>query len=181
MFVSHDRYFIDKLATEIWDIQGGGLKRYDGGWTSFAKAREEGRALPDPPGAVPLSAAAGPERRPIAGAAGSPAAPAGDRSRRGRVPLRRQADRSSNDRTTGGSRRTASRVRKVEGVRALEARIAAMELQLTQLAKRLEDVAAQGNYLETRQLGAEHADLEQSLKALYEEWTSANEQPTGEP
>src|SRR5207253_8340797 len=48
LFVSHDRYFIDKLAGEIWDIQSAGLKRYEGGWTAFEKARDEGRPLPDP-------------------------------------------------------------------------------------------------------------------------------------
>jgi len=68
-------------------------------------------------------------------------------------------------------------VRKVEGVRALEARIAAMELQLAQLAKKLEDVAQSGNFMETRQLGNEHAELEKSLRILYFEWTkSADEQ-----
>ena len=77
------------------------------------------------------------------------------------------------------SRRTASRVRKVEGVRALEARIAAMELQLTQMAKKLDDVAQSGNFMETRQLGTEHADLERSLKALYEEWSASAEPAEG--
>src|SRR5207302_6654963 len=34
LFVSHDRYFIDKLAGEVWDVQQGALKRYEGGWTA---------------------------------------------------------------------------------------------------------------------------------------------------
>jgi hypothetical protein len=61
----------------------------------------------------------------------------------------------------------------VEGVRALEARIAAMELQLAQLVKKLEDVAQAGNFMETRQLGVEHAELERALKQLYEEWSAS--------
>ncbi len=69
----------------------------------------------------------------------------------------------------------------MEGVRALEARIAAMELQLQQLAKKLDDVAQSGNFMETRQLGTEHAELERSLKQLYEEWSaSAEPRETGE-
>ena len=52
-----------------------------------------------------------------------------------------------------------------------------MELQLTQMAKKLDDVAQSGNFMETRQLGTEHADLERSLKTLYEEW-SASAEPT---
>ena len=174
LFVSHDRYFIDKLAGEIWDVHDGGLQRYDGGWTAFEKAREEGRPLPDPPSSASLAAGSAPAFRTVA--------PRDRTKRPSTAPRRASAERPATERARpGGSRRSASRVRKVEGVQALEARIAAMELQLTQLARKLEDVAAQGNYLETRQLGAEHADLERSLKGLYDEWSSANEQPAGEP
>ena len=48
-----------------------------------------------------------------------------------------------------------------------------MELQLAQLAKKLEDVAQSGNFMETRQLGSEHAELEVALRALYEEWSAS--------
>jgi ATP-binding cassette, subfamily F, member 3 len=155
LFVSHDRYFIDRLATEIWDIQDAGLKRYEGGWTAFEKARDEGRPLPDPE-TTTLSL------RPRS------AAPPKPRAEKPRAPAR--AERP--ERSGPPPRRTASRVRKVEGTRALEARIAAMELQLAQLAKKLEDVAQSGNFMETRQLGTEHSELEQSLRKLYEEWTA---------
>ena len=65
-------------------------------------------------------------------------------------------------------------------MRALEARIAAMELQLAQMAKKLEDVAQAGNFMETRQLGTEHAELERALKALYEEWSASAEPAEGQ-
>ena len=157
MVVSHDRYLIDRLATEIWDVAEARLLRYEGGWTAFLKARDEGRPLPDPDTtalAIGRSADA-PSPRAVA------------------RPKPRPAARSESvERKGSGARRTASRVRKVEGVRALEARIAAMELQLAQLAKKLEDVASAGNFMETRHLGTEHADLERSLKTLYEEWSA---------
>ena len=158
--VSHDRYFIDKLASEIWDIRDAGLKRYEGGWTAFEKARDEGRPLPDPDttalsiaGARPAAAPSRPKPR----AASRPVARAERPARSG--PLLQ--------------RRTASRVRKVEGVRALEARIGAMELQLSQLAAKLEDIAMSGDFMETRRLGSEHAALEAALRALYEEWSAS--------
>ncbi|HEY8656332.1 MAG TPA: hypothetical protein VIN34_06320 [Candidatus Limnocylindria bacterium] len=50
-----------------------------------------------------------------------------------------------------------------------------MELQLAQMSKKLADIAQQGNYLETRRLGAEHAELEVALGALYSEWTAAGQ------
>ena len=166
LFVSHDRYFIDKLATEIWDVADARLLRYQGGWTAFEKARDEGRPLPDPTFTPQLPAGPrDPTRGPVA--------------KRPATPRREAAARPAAETTRPGSRRTASRVRKVEGVRALEARIAAMELQLTQMAKKLEDVAQAGNFMETRQLGTEHAALERALKALYEEWSASAEPSEG--
>ncbi len=39
VFVSHDRYFIDKLATEIWLIDDGKLVRFAGNWSALQRAR----------------------------------------------------------------------------------------------------------------------------------------------
>jgi hypothetical protein len=66
-------------------------------------------------------------------------------------------------------------VRRVEGTRALEARIAAMELQLKQLTEKVAEIAPSGNYLETRRIGEEHAALERSLRELYDEWARTSE------
>ncbi|MDQ6857872.1 MAG: ABC-F family ATP-binding cassette domain-containing protein [Chloroflexota bacterium] len=161
--VSHDRYFIDRLASEIWDVRDGALKRYLGGWAAFERARDEGRPLPDPETTALAMGGRPQPPRPQAAPTPSKAAPA-------------QARPAA---LAATPRRTSSRVRKVEGVRALEARIAAMELQLTQLAKKLEDIAMSGDFMETRRLGAEHADLERSLRDLYSEWT-ASAGPTDE-
>src|SRR2546425_2116758 len=48
LFVSHDRYFIDKLATEIWPIEAGVLKRFEGNWTGLQRLRTSGAELPMP-------------------------------------------------------------------------------------------------------------------------------------
>src|SRR5437899_11330088 len=48
LFVSHDRYFIDKLATEIWPIERGLLKRFEGNWTGLQRLRASGAELPMP-------------------------------------------------------------------------------------------------------------------------------------
>ncbi len=41
LLVSHDRYFIDKLATHIWEIDWGKLYTYKGNFTSFLKQRAD--------------------------------------------------------------------------------------------------------------------------------------------
>src|SRR5205823_5898946 len=48
LFVSHDRYFIDKLATEIWPIEAGVLKRFEGNWSGLQRLRTSGAELPMP-------------------------------------------------------------------------------------------------------------------------------------
>ena len=50
-----------------------------------------------------------------------------------------------------------------------------MELQLSQLAKKLEDIARSGDFMETRRLGSEHAELERALRQLYDEWSGSAE------
>ena len=60
-------------------------------------------------------------------------------------------------------------------MRALEARIEAMELQLRQLAAKVEEIAQRGNYLETRRVSEEYASLEHDLRTLYEEWARESE------
>src|SRR5207249_1351123 len=48
LVVSHDRYFIDKLATEIWPIESGVLKRFEGNWSGLQRLRASGTELPMP-------------------------------------------------------------------------------------------------------------------------------------
>ena len=70
-------------------------------------------------------------------------------------------------------------MRRVSPTRALEARIEAMELQLKQLTEKVAQIAQSGNYLETRRIGEEHAELEKSLRTLYDEWAKVSNE-TGE-
>ncbi len=43
LFVSHDRYLIQALATHIWAIEGGTLYPLLGGWEAYVRWRQEGR------------------------------------------------------------------------------------------------------------------------------------------
>jgi ATP-binding cassette subfamily F protein 3 len=173
LFISHDRYFVDKLATELWLIGDGVLRRWEGGWSSYQRARAAGKD-------APVVEFAAEQERLRADADAPPRAPArrGTPSRPSdgvrRVPLRGE-ERVSAARPQTQGRRTnrASAVRRVEGLRALEARIAAMELQLKQLTEKVSQIAQSGNYLETRRIGEEHAALERSLRELYDEWARA--------
>jgi ATP-binding cassette subfamily F protein 3 len=77
VFVSHDRYFIDRLATRIFEIAGGQVNVYPGNYEDYLW-RKSGR------GAAPPDAADATEPRPSgSGAVSTPESAAGDaRSKR---------------------------------------------------------------------------------------------------
>jgi ATP-binding cassette, subfamily F, member 3 len=51
IFVSHDRYFVDKLATKVIDIGGGDALLYPGNYEEFLWSRKQQQAAPPPPAA----------------------------------------------------------------------------------------------------------------------------------
>jgi ATP-binding cassette subfamily F protein 3 len=179
LFVSHDRYFIDKLATEVWPIESGVLKRFEGNWTGLQRLRASGAELPMPELEGAGGTAQGGSREPRVPRGTRPGAERGPgRVRRARAPGAGTGPATSGDRTPGATGRSsakASAPRRVEGMRALEARIEAMELQLRQLADKVEQIAQSGNYMETRRIGEEYATLERDLRTLYDEWAKESE------
>ena len=49
LFVSHDRYFIERFATRIWMLEGGTITDFKGNYQEYLAARERGRAELPPP------------------------------------------------------------------------------------------------------------------------------------
>jgi ATP-binding cassette subfamily F protein 3 len=39
IFVSHDRYFLDRIADRILEVSGGGVRSFEGGWSTW-RARQ---------------------------------------------------------------------------------------------------------------------------------------------
>jgi ATP-binding cassette subfamily F protein 3 len=175
LFVSHDRYFIDKLATEIWPIETGVLKKFEGNWTGLQRLKASGAELPMPDTAAPAAGdtAQGFSREPRVLRPGRTAPKTTKRAGQGAASER--SPEPGQDPRRRASRRTASAPRRVEGIKALEARIGAMELQLRQLQEKVEEIAQRGNYMETRRVSEEYASLEKSLRELYEEWSKESE------
>jgi ATP-binding cassette subfamily F protein 3 len=46
VFVSHDRYFIDQLATRVFEIEGGQFRDYPGNYEDYLWQKERGTILP---------------------------------------------------------------------------------------------------------------------------------------
>ena len=45
LFVSHDRWFIEKFATRVWELRDGRISDYRGGFTDFCAWRERQRSI----------------------------------------------------------------------------------------------------------------------------------------
>ena len=41
LFVSHDRYFIDRLATKVWAVEQGELRAYVGNYSEYYRHRQQ--------------------------------------------------------------------------------------------------------------------------------------------
>ena len=178
LFVSHDRYFIDKLATEIWPIEGGVLKRFEGNWSGLQRLRAAGTELPMPETQRPGAAGgAGVEGGSASASMGTRPGSSGERTKRkaGGEASRAAPSPRQDPPQKGRSNLKASPLRRVSGLRALEARISAMELQLRQLSEKVSQIAQSGNYMETRRVGEEYASLERDLRTLYDEWAKESE------
>jgi ATP-binding cassette, subfamily F, member 3 len=65
LFVSHDRFFTDRIATKIWTVADGQLTEYLGNYTDYQRARDRLQA-PEPIKAAPepIAEVKAPERRP---------------------------------------------------------------------------------------------------------------------
>ena len=141
VFVSHDRHFIDGLATRVVEVDAGALTNYFGDYEYFLAKKEGGSQSP----------VTGP-RPPVAD---SPV-PASKEER-----LRQREEEKQRQKT---DRARQKRLAEMESaIEAEESRLAELEVQLA-------DPAVAGDYTELQRLGAEHAALAARIAALYEEW-----------
>ncbi len=53
LFVSHDRYFINRFATRVWELESGAVSDYPMGFTQYRQVKEEERAAASAAAAVP--------------------------------------------------------------------------------------------------------------------------------
>ena len=154
LFVSHDRAFIDRLATRVLDIRQGRAVLMDGNYTETADARAERRRKPEPAAAAAtVSAAQAPRREPSA-----PPAPPKPRPRRA-GPVE--------------DKETAKRRRRIK---ALEDRIAALETEVEALESRLWEEALTLGPVASHELSKQKAARKAELDALVEEWARLSEE-----
>jgi ATP-binding cassette subfamily F protein 3 len=146
VFVSHDRAFIDRLATRALDLRAGRAELFAGNYSETAVRRAERRSRPEPADAS----------RAIELETPAPSKPAA-RSRRSESPEEREA------------------ARRKKKIKALEEKIAALEAEVERLETRLWEEALHLGPVASRDLSREKAAKKEELDKLVEEWASLAE------
>ncbi len=149
VFVSHDRYFVDALATRIVDVADGGIESYPGNYADFLRMQQDDAGVQHS------------ERR--VEYLGTAAAPVADKEQR----------RQQHQQRKEQQRRQRKLTRQLE---QLEDAIAAAEEQHGELEQRLatEEIYQNGDLF--NDLSAQHSELTGRLETLYEEWDDLQQQ-----
>ncbi|MCA1579883.1 MAG: ABC-F family ATP-binding cassette domain-containing protein [Acidobacteria bacterium] len=165
VFVSHDRAFIDRLATRVLDLRAGRAAAMDGNYSETAAARAERRRRPEPGRGSGVPAPAFPSPR---GAAAAASSRTGSASRPAPAPA---THREAPDRDNGRRRRR---------IRTLEEKIASLEAAVDELESRLWQEALTLGPVASRDLAAQKAARQKELDALVEDWAKLSEEEAQE-
>ncbi|MGO8946394.1 MAG: ABC-F family ATP-binding cassette domain-containing protein [Ktedonobacterales bacterium] len=145
IFVSHDRYFVDALATRLWVLADGAISVFGGNYTRYRlqlAQLETAAAAPSRAGGIL-------PRRSTA-----PTGPTG----RGRAPGQRGSGVTLPEEAAS---RTAGQV---------EGEIARLEARVSQLENLLTEASTEANVTRINELAQEYQEVKSQLDALYQEW-----------
>ena len=145
VFVSHDRHFIDGLATRVVEVEAGGLTSYLGDYEYYL-ARKGGSASAAPESPVP-----GPQS-----------------------PLPVSKEDRQRQREDEKQRQREERQRQKQLVE-VEAAIEDAEGRLAEMEARMADPAFFSDHEVARQVAEEHAAVSSRISELYREWESLQE------
>ncbi|HEY1435344.1 MAG TPA: ABC-F family ATP-binding cassette domain-containing protein [Thermoanaerobaculia bacterium] len=165
VFVSHDRAFIDRLATRVIDLREGRAVLMAGNYSDTADARAERRRSPEPafskvgaPAVSKGTPSAPPVATPAAAAPALAAPPAA---------ARRPDAQDDKDKETSKRRRR---------IKTMEEKIAALETEVEALETRLWEEALTLGPVAAHELSKQKSAKKQELDALVEEWARLSEE-----
>jgi len=148
VFVSHDRYFLDKLATRIFEVEDGHVNVYPGNYEDYRWRKSGKPALSGQPAAPAVD----PAEAAVAAPAPASAEPAG---------------------TNGGTRPSEKRLNPIK-MRQLKERQEAIEVEVSKLEAEIADYeAALANFVsadETRRVSTLLDERRVDLTNLMNEW-----------
>ena len=161
VFVSHDRAFIDRLATRVIDLRDGRAVLMDGNYSDTADERAERRRRPEPPWPAAGSGA-------VSASGRAPAAKPPAPSAKAAPPAAKRAETADD--------RDKEAARKRRRIKTLEEKIAALETEVESLETRLWEEALTLGPVAANELSKRKAGKKEELDALVEEWAKLSEE-----
>mgnify|MGYP002626773407 CR=1 FL=1 len=149
--VSHDRYFLNKVANVTLEMEGGRLTRYDGGYDYYREKKEALAAQEETPtlSEKKVEKADGAKKRP------------------------RPAEKPEKEKRIAAP--SVSEEKRDELLRRAEAEIAMAEAELKMLEHEMNDPALQQDPEESRRIAEEYAAKEAEIERRYEKWSALAE------
>ena len=140
--VSHDRYFLNRVANVTLELEQGRLTRYDGGYDYYKekKAEREAAEAPAPVKKEPEKPAAPKRKEKAAGTEKSVSVPGVSEEKRQELLLRAEAE------------------------------LAMAEAELKMLEREMNDSAIQADPEESRRIAEEYAAKQAEIERRYEKW-----------
>ncbi|MEX2425565.1 MAG: ABC-F family ATP-binding cassette domain-containing protein [Thermomicrobiaceae bacterium] len=146
LFVSHDRYFIDVIATRVWAIEDGQITAHVGNYSDYVRRKETSAET-----ASVSKKSHGKQQQ-----NGSPQPePSGSSRRRPSDKEIRQAEKQ---------------------VKEMEREIAQLEGRINDLSNDLAEASASGDVDRISTLGAEYESTQDQLDTIYETWAERTEE-----
>ena len=155
LFVSHDRAFIDDIATQVWSLEDGTLTAYGGNYSEYMaeKARRVELAMVAQGGGVQGNGA------------------------RPQVDAREQSKASQRQERAAEREKARLQKRRQEA----EDRISTLEARLNSVSDALTQATEKRDLDAIVKLGTEYAQLEEELDGAYSAWQAAEEEANAVP
>ena len=158
LFVSHDRYFVDQLATKVLDIGGGDAVLYPGTYEEFRWSRLPAPAPAAPPSPAPSATGPGAKKRP------EPRPPSAAEHKRRQVKVRRH------------ERRNQALQRRIMD---LERRIAECEAEIRTLETKMAAPDLYSDQTAANELVKRHQTLMWQVGDLMNQWEALEQEAAG--
>ena len=153
LLVSHDRYLIDALATQVWSLEEGKLEVFRGNYHEYVEMKERGEMG---------------ERREIGGIRGI--AKKGEKEERGKK-LEVQSKRGDKEEKAKGKKTakpSAEERKRAQRVQEIETMIESLEKRLAEIGAEIESSGGEAN--KVRELSEEYASVEKELRGKIDMW-----------
>ncbi len=142
IFVSHDRYLIDALATDIWAMHDGAITPMHGHWDRYLQWRDQQIAAGDAPAGADADAK-----------------------------LQRKQENALRRDTQKQQRKATNELRKKQRrLEDVEALIHGVEAELEGLSDEISEASAAGDMDRITALGGDYAERQAHLQELYDQW-----------